>query len=196
MGPRSGRRLWVCGSTHEGEEGMLLAAYRSLLARHPDVDLLIAPRYIERAGRVAELAQQAGFDVAYRSQGAGSFGAVMILDRIGELMSAYALADVVFVGGSFIPRGGQNILEPAACGKPVLFGPYMENFVDEVALLLGRGGLQVDDQEALLETVDQLLAREQSCDELGRMAQASVAARRGAGQRCAEAILSLLEPAP
>ena len=95
------RQILLAASTHEGEEGMLLAAYRSLLARHPDVDLLIAPRYIERAGRVAELAQQAGFDVAYRSQGAGSFGAVMILDRIGELMSAYALADVVFVGGSF-----------------------------------------------------------------------------------------------
>ncbi len=188
-----GRRLWVCGSTHEGEEALLIAVYKELCVRHRDLDLLIAPRYIERADRVAELARQAGLEVGYRSEEQGAVGGVTILDQIGELMPAYALADVVFVGGSFIARGGQNILEAAACGRPVLFGPSMDNFADEVALLVGRGGIQVPDQAVLRETIDQLLFRRGACDELGALARESVNARAGAGARCAEAILSLME---
>jgi len=99
------------------------------------------------------------------------------------------------VGGSFIPRGGQNILEPAACGKPVLFGPFMDNFSDEVALLVGRGGIQVADRSALLETIDQLLFRKGACAEVGGLARSSVTARAGAGARCAEQILGLLDGA-
>jgi 3-deoxy-D-manno-octulosonic-acid transferase len=188
------RRLWVCGSTHEGEEADLIAVYKKLLQRHPDLDLLIAPRYIERSERVAELGRVAVLPVALCSQGQGAEGGLTVLDRIGELMAAYALADVVFVGGSFIARGGQNILEPAACGKPVLFGPFMDNFADEVALLVGRGGIQVGDSEVLLETLDQLLFNPQGCAEVGALAQDSVAARSGAGARCAESILGLLGP--
>lgn len=187
------RLLWVCGSTHEGEEVELIEVYKELTVRHRQLDLLIAPRYVERAGRIAEIALSAGLSCALRSQDKGAIGGVTILDRIGELMPAYALADVVFVGGSFIPRGGQNILEPAACGKPVLFGPFMDNFADEVSLLVGRGGIQVSDRNALLETIDQLLFRAGSCAEVGALAQASVQARAGAGTRCAQQIVSLLE---
>jgi len=187
------RLLWVCGSTHEGEEAELIEVYKELTIRHRQLDLLIAPRYIERAPRIAELASQAGLPCARRSEHQGAIGGVTILDRIGELMPAYALADVVFVGGSFIPRGGQNILEPAACGKPVLFGPFMDNFSDEVALLVGRGGIQVSDRAALLETIDQLLFRRGACAEVGELARSSVTARAGAGVRCAEQILGLME---
>ncbi|MEE2835953.1 MAG: glycosyltransferase N-terminal domain-containing protein [Myxococcota bacterium] len=187
------RLLWVCGSTHEGEEADLIQVYKELTVRHRQLDLLIAPRYVERAERVAELARSAGLSVAFRSQHQGAPGGVTILDRIGELMPAYALADVVFVGGSFIERGGQNILEPAACGKPVLFGPHMENFVDEVGLLVGRGGIQVGDRSALLETIDQLLYRAGACAEVGALARESVTARAGAGQACARHILALVE---
>ena len=187
------RSLWVCGSTHEGEEAELIEVYKELTVRHRQLDLLIAPRYIERAERIAELAHQAGLPFAFRSQNQGARGGVTILDRIGELMPAYALADVVFVGGSFISRGGQNILEPAACGKPVLFGPHMDNFADEVSLLVGRGGIQVSDRYALLETIDQLLFRSSSCAEVGALARQSVQDRAGAGTRCAQQILSLLE---
>ena len=187
------RLLWVCGSTHEGEEAELIEVYKELTVRHRQLDLVIAPRYIERAERIAELARAAGLSCAFRSQNQGAVGGVTILDRIGELMPAYALADVVFVGGSFIPRGGQNILEPAACGKPVLFGPYMDNFADEVSLLVGRGGIQVSDRNALLETIDQLLFRSGSCAEVGALARESVQARAGAGARCAQQILSLMD---
>jgi 3-deoxy-D-manno-octulosonic-acid transferase len=193
---RAGRRLWVCGSTHEGEEARLLGVYKKLKQRHPDLDLMVAPRYIERAERVAELARQVGLAVAMRSDEAGVEGGVTVLDRIGELMAAYALADIVFVGGSFIRRGGQNILEPAACGKPVLFGPYMDNFADEASLLVGRGGIQVGDDEALLDTIDQLLFQPSACAEVGSLARRSVAARRGAGRRCAEAVLDLMAQRP
>src|SRR5262249_38196704 len=151
-------RLWVCGSTHEGEELPLLRVFAALRAEHPDLRILIAPRYIERAGRVLALARSIGLRARLRSQGPGS-EPVIVLDTIGELVRSYQLATMVFVGGSFGRRGGQNILEPAACGKPVLFGPRMENFADSVQVLVGRGGLQVRDSAALLGLMRDLLAR-------------------------------------
>jgi 3-deoxy-D-manno-octulosonic-acid transferase len=115
----SGGRLWVCGSTHEGEEGPLLDVYAGLRRDFPDLRLVLAPRYVERSGRVLALARERGLPSRLRSDGGGG-EAVMILDTIGELVRVYQLATVVFVGGSFTSRGGQNILEPAACGKPAL----------------------------------------------------------------------------
>ena len=85
----------------------------------------------------------------------------------------------MFVGGSFVPRGGQNILEPAACAKPVLFGPGMENFVEAVELLLGRGGLQVDDFDVLEQTLDQLLKAPEQARKTGRLAADAVAGQQG-----------------
>ena len=186
-----GERLWVCGSTHEGEESGLLRTFSILQREHGDLRLLIAPRYIERAQRVLALSRSMGLRARLRSQ-AGGAEPVIILDTIGELVRAYQLATVVFVGGSFGRRGGQNILEPAACGKPVLFGPRMENFQDSVQVLVGRGGLQVKDPLALLRLMRDLLARPEEIRKLGELAREAVSSVRGASARDARLIAELL----
>jgi len=184
-------RLWVCGSTHEGEEGGLLRVFSVLRREHADLRLLLAPRYIERAQRVLALARSVGLAARLRSQPGGK-EPVIVLDTIGELVRAYQLATVVFVGGSFGRRGGQNILEPAACGKPVLFGPRMENFQDSVQVLVGRGGLQVKDPMALLRLLRDLLARPGEILKLGELAREAVSSVRGASARDARLIAELL----
>jgi 3-deoxy-D-manno-octulosonic-acid transferase len=118
---------------------------------------------------------------------------VVVLDTIGELGQAYRLATLVFVGGSFTARGGQNILEPAAAGKPVLFGPNMENFADSVQVLMGRGGIQVKDQEQLVRVLHELLAKPELIADLGSMAQSAVTTARGASERDVDHLLKLLK---
>jgi 3-deoxy-D-manno-octulosonic-acid transferase len=184
-------RLWVCGSTHEGEERALLRVFATLRREHPDLRLLLAPRYLERVGRVVALARSMGLGVRLRSQ-PGPAEPVIVLDTIGELVRVYQLATMVFVGGSFGRRGGQNILEPAACGKPVLFGPRMENFADSVQVLVGRGGLQVKNPAALLQLMRDLLARPDEILKLGELAREAVSSVRGASARDARLIADLL----
>ena len=198
LGLPLGTRALIAGSTHEGEEELLLAVYRKLLWTHPDLKLVLAPRYIDRAARVAALAEAAGFRVARRSAGAAATrGApVVVLDTIGELSRAYRLATLVFVGGSFTTRGGQNILEPAAQGKPVLFGPNMDNFSDSVQVLLGRGGIQVADAEHFQALVSDLLARPETCSQLGELAAQAVRQVSGASQRNVDLVARLLGAAP
>ena len=183
--------VWVAGSTHEGEEEHVLQAFDRLRADAPHLRLIIAPRYIERSERLLNLAQRLGWSTRRRSQ-PGEAVDVLILDTIGELVSCYNLATVVFVGGSLVPRGGQNILEAAACGKPVVFGPHMQNFTDSVQLLLGRGGLQVASSEQLARVVGDLLANPQQRAELGTLARAQTTSVRGAAERNARAILGLV----
>ena len=186
-----GERLWVCGSTHEGEEGPLLDAYAALRRDFPDLRLVLAPRYVERSGRVLGAARERGLPSRLRSEPGGG-EAVVVLDTIGELVRVYQLATLVFVGGSFTRRGGQNILEPAACGKPVLFGPRMENFQDSVQVLVGRGGLQVRDPAALQRILRDLLGRPEEIRTLGQLARDAVSAVRGASARDARLIADLI----
>ena len=193
MGLDEARPVFMAGSTHEGEEEEILAVYAKLRARHPGLQLVVAPRYVERAGRIAALAAEQGLLVRLRSAGAaGGRAPVTILDTIGELAVAYRLATLVFVGGSFVTRGGQNVLEPAAQGRPVLFGPHMENFKDSVQVLQGRGGLQVGTPEQLLKVADELLSRPDQLSELGALARGSVTAIRGASARNVEHMLPML----
>jgi 3-deoxy-D-manno-octulosonic-acid transferase len=154
---------------------------------------VLAPRYVERAGRILALAAAAGLPARRRSAGAAAGSApVTVLDTIGELAAAYRLATLVFVGGSFVTRGGQNVLEPAGQGKPVLFGPHMENFKDSVQVLVGRGGIQVPNPEQLLKVASELLARPEKIDELGALARQAVTSIRGASARNVEHMLRLL----
>jgi len=154
---------------------------------------VIAPRYVERAGRIQALAAAAGLPARLRSKGSAAGSApVTVLDTIGELAAAYRLATVVFVGGSFVTRGGQNVLEPAGQGKPVLFGPHMENFKDSVQVLLGRGAIQVSTPEQLGKVVAELLSRPEKIAELGELARQAVGSIRGASARNVEHMLRLL----
>ena len=141
LGIASDRRVWIAGSTHPGEEEAILVAHAAARVTHPDLTLVVAPRHPERAGEVAALAARR-WPAVRRSELAGALlpDAVVILDTVGELAELYAVADVVFVGGSLVPRGGHNVIEPARLGKPVLFGPHTENFREPAALLANAGG--------------------------------------------------------
>ncbi len=193
MGLEATSPVFMAGSTHEGEEEVVLAVYAQLARRHPGLQLVVAPRYVERAGRIMALAAEAGLGVRLRSAGAAAGHAdVTILDTIGELAVAYRLATLVFVGGSFVTRGGQNLLEPAAQGKPVLFGPHMENFKDSVQVLQGRGGIQVGTPDRLLKVADELLSRPDQLEELGALARRAVSSIRGASARNVDHMLATL----
>jgi 3-deoxy-D-manno-octulosonic-acid transferase len=193
MGLDPSAPVLIAGSTHEGEEEPLLQVYRGLLGEHPRLRLVVAPRYLERAGRILSLAAEAGLSARLRSAGpAGGSAQVTVLDTIGELAAAYRLATLVFVGGSFVTRGGQNILEPAGQGRPVLFGPHMENFKDSVQVLQGRGGIQVGTPEQLRRVAGELLGRPDRLAELGALAREAVLAVRGASSRNVEHMLRLL----
>ncbi|RMG13783.1 MAG: 3-deoxy-D-manno-octulosonic acid transferase [Deltaproteobacteria bacterium] len=189
----------IAGSTHEGEDLLVIDVWERLLADHPDLQLVIAPRYLERCSKLRGLAEERGFAVRLRSAaGAGprrdaaGRPAIVVLDSIGELVAAYRLGTLVFVGGSFTDRGGQNILEPAAQGKPVLFGPNMANFHDAVQVLVGRGGIQVNDAAHFYRVAHELLSRPEKIAELGELAQRTVHGIRGASRRNVDHMLRLL----
>ena len=133
----------VSGSTVEGEEPLVLEAFKSVLARFPQALMILAPRHPERWSVVAELLEGSGLKYWRRSKwqpGGEKLGAgVFLLDSIGELASVYALAQLAFVGGSLVPRGGHNILEPAQHGVAILVGPHTENFREIVSLFINAG---------------------------------------------------------
>lgn len=189
MGPGP---IFFAGSTHEGEEPLLVEVFQRLRKAHPHLRMVIAPRYVDRAQRIASGVEAAGLRVGLRTGGGGDAD-VVILDTIGELSAAYRYATLVFVGGSFTNRGGQNILEPAGQGRPVLFGPNMENFRDSVQVLVGRGGIQVNDPDHLARAALDLLDRPDRLEELGALAKSAVSAVGGASRRNVDEMLRLLE---
>ena len=180
------------GSTHRGEEELILDAYRRLGERFPELRLVLAPRYVERAPKVLALCRAAGFAATLRSQGNSEGTPVVVLDTIGELGQLYHFATVVFVGGSFVRRGGQNILEPAAKGKPVFFGPHTFNFAEPVRLLLGRGGIQVRDAAQLAEVLGDLLGKPATLLRQGQLARETVASLVGATEANVRHLLRLV----
>lgn len=139
----SQRPTWIAASTHAGEDEIVLAAHRQLLVSHPDALLILVPRHPERFNSVHELCQQ-GFETVRRStaQPVTATTSVLLGDTMGELLFLYALADCAFVGGSLVPNGGHNLLEPAALAKPVLSGPHLFNFLEIAGLLRYAGALE------------------------------------------------------
>jgi len=137
------RPLWIAASTHAGEDEILLDAHRQLLTSHPEALLILVPRHPERFNAVYELCRQQDFSTVRRSLNEPPAASTQVLlgDTMGELLFLYALADVAFVGGSLVPTGGHNLLEPAALGKPVLTGPHLFNFLDIAAQLRDAGAL-------------------------------------------------------
>lgn len=191
------RPVLIAGSTHAGEEALVLAAFTEVRRVHPNALLLLAPRRPERFGQVAAQCLEAGWRVAHRSRGVDAGGAdVFLIDTLGELAGFYGAADVAFVGGSLIPHGGQNLLEPAAGGVPVVFGPHVENFQAIAAALQAEGGgVQVNNAEALAAVWGRLLADDGARLAMGRQARRFVEANRGAVGRTLEQLEPLLQRA-
>jgi 3-deoxy-D-manno-octulosonic-acid transferase len=185
----------VAGSTVEGEEGVLLAGFKRVLARWPQAILVLAPRHPERFAGIAEQVSGSGLKSWRRSQwnAAPVAGGVFLLDSIGELSAVYALAQIAFVGGSLAPRGGHNILEPASYGVPILVGPNTNNFRDVIALFNHADAVRVvHDEPELADTWLRLLADEHERAALGGRAAAVLARHSGATTRTADVLQGLL----
>ena len=185
--------LWICGSTHRGEEQAILPLFAKLRAVFPDLQLLIAPRRIERADEIATIARDLGLPCRTRTHGCYLDGPLLILDTIGELAGCYPLAEIVFIGGSLVPEGGHNPLEPAACGVPVLFGPHMEDFIEiATELVASAGALYVDNAGKLHHELKKILADEHLRQTMGTAARDCVTANRGVVDKHLAILSSLL----
>jgi 3-deoxy-D-manno-octulosonic-acid transferase len=193
--------LIVAGSTHPGEEEMLVEAYTGIIKRYPTARLLLAPRHIERAEAVEVMIRDRGLTVRRRSTGEhtekeGSGAQVVILDTRGELALVYQEATVAFVGGTLIPIGGHNLLEPAFWAKPVLFGPYTDHCVEIANLLLqAGGGRRVSQVGDLTQLLLDLFDRSEIRVQMGQAAQSVVRQNQGALRKTIEAIDSVLATA-
>jgi 3-deoxy-D-manno-octulosonic-acid transferase len=191
----AGCPLWIAGSTVPGEEELVLQAFLEVLPQAPDLRLLVAPRHPERFASVPAIVEGRGLRCVRRTQVAEGWtdAPVLVLDTLGELAQAYPLATVVFVGGSLVPSGGHNVLEPAAAGKAVIVGPHMENFQEIADEFRGEGALvQVGDAAGLAREVVRLLQDAPGREEMGRRARALVDRNRGALQRTVDALAGLL----
>ena len=200
LGLKENEKLLIAGSTHRGEEKIILQAHKELVKNCSDLRLLIAPRHIERTKEIEGLI--AGF--GFKSQRVSRLNStlppttyhlpsVLLLDTIGQLKDLYACADIVFIGGSLIPHGGQNPIEPAVFSKPMLFGPYMSNFSNIAKLLLNkRAAMMVKDPQQLKDSCLELLNNPVLRKELGERAKELVQENRGASLRNMELIKQLL----
>jgi len=184
----------VCGSTLDREEGALLSTIRNILATHPKAVMILAPRHPERFDQVATLVDQLGFRMWRRSLWSGEpvAGGVLLLDSIGELAAIYSLATVAFVGGSLVPRGGHNILEPALHGVPIVTGTHFENFRDIVDFFLSRKAVRVVSLADLPLVLIELIENADERTSLGRNALAALESQRGATARTIHALAELI----
>lgn len=189
------RQVWIAASTHDGEERLILDAHRSILAKYPSCLLILAPRHPERCAQVAELCKKCGFSSVRKSRTSGcpANTVVFLLDTLGELMVYYETADIAFVGGSLLPYGGHNVLEPAALEIPVITGKYTENFADINQQLLNNGAeIRVNGVDELAEKVCQLLADPQRRQVMGRAGREIVERNRGSTDRIMRLIGSVI----
>jgi 3-deoxy-D-manno-octulosonic-acid transferase len=185
----------VCGSTVEEEEGLLLLAFQNVLASHPRAVMILAPRHPERFGKVAQLLEQMGIRFWRRSLWGGDSvaGGVFLVDTIGELASLYALGDVAFVGGSLVPRGGHNIIEPAQHGVPIIVGNHTENFRDIVGLFQSQDAVRVVGPAEFPLVLMDLLSNEAERVALGRRGAETLRSQMGATEITVSALEKLLE---
>jgi len=196
LGAEAASPLWVAGSTMAGEEELVLRALAQARAEVPGLRLLIAPRHPERVSDVAALAERAGHRVVRRSAlgtTAWRDGDVLLLDTMGELAQAYPFATVVFVGGSLVPTGGHNVLEPGVAGRAVIVGPHMENF-QEIADEFRKAGalVQIGHAAELGPAVVRLLKEPRERERLGERARALIEGNRGALRATVEALAELV----
>jgi 3-deoxy-D-manno-octulosonic-acid transferase len=186
----------VCGSTVEEEERFLLQAFENVLASYPKAVMILAPRHPERFSEVSGLLEDLGVRFWRRSLWSGEaiVGGVLLIDTIGELASLYALADVAFVGGSLVPRGGHNIIEPAQHGVAIIVGNHTENFRDIVGLFQSRDAVRVVGPAEFPLTLMDLISKPEERAALGRRAAETLQSQTGATERTRAALEKLLKP--
>ncbi len=174
------RILFICGSTHPGEEKILIDCYLQLRKDHPELFLIIAPRDPDRSTEISSLAAGQGLKTALRSSNNGADADLLVLDTIGELIHFYALSDIGFVGGSLVRQGGHNPIEPAVMGIPVIFGPHMQDFSEIADALLSSGGAtEVSGQSDLAELIKRLLTSADMRAAQGLAARQCIEKQRG-----------------
>jgi 3-deoxy-D-manno-octulosonic-acid transferase len=190
--------VWVAGSTHAGEEEAVAEAYRVLLDQGRELVLVLVPRHPERCRSVAEMLAGRAFSVQLRSrvelrQEPMSSGEILLGDSLGEMLRFYAVADVIFLGGSLVPVGGHNVLEAAAVKKPVIFGPHMHNFREISKLLLAAGGgIRIEETQELAPAVGSLLDDPERCWRMGEGGFVLLRDNAGATARTLEAVRRVL----
>ena len=176
-------QVWVAGSTHRGEDAIILEVFAKLLPLYPQLRLIIAPRRLEEAAEIHTLAISKGLKPVLKTELPGDHESyrVLILNTMGELGSVYGIASISFVGGSLVPMGGHNLLEPASFGSPVLFGPYTQDFdlMSELLIETG-GGMRVKNGEELFSAMKDLLSHSEKAERMGRRAKTFVEMNRGA----------------
>jgi len=193
-----GDKLWVCGSTHPGEEGIIIKAYKELLLSFPNLKLLIAPRHPERSKDISRLLTENSFMPVFVSGISGACptcinNPVFILDLMGELLNYYSAADIVFVGGSLVRTGGHNILEPASLKKPVIFGPYMYNFRDISRLFLeNKAAVMASDSCELSNKIKEILSGNLLAKQMVERAHELIINNKGATKKNIEIIKQLI----
>jgi 3-deoxy-D-manno-octulosonic-acid transferase len=192
-----GDTVFLAGSTGEPEEALALAAFSQLAAKAPRLCMVIVPRHPDRFDAVAELLESSGHAWQRRSAldhcSANPHARILLVDQVGELGAWWGTAQIGFVGGSLCGRGGQNMIEPAAYGVAVSFGPNTRNFRDIVAgLLADEGAVVVEDGQALAQFVERCLQDPAYAEQLGRRAAAHVASQLGATERTVERLLGLI----
>ena len=190
------RAIFIASSTHQGEDEQILDAFSVIKQRFPDLILILVPRHPERFDTVAELCLKRGFDVVRRSDNRACLPEtnVFLGDTLGELKVFYAASDIAFVGGSLVARGGQNVLEPAAVGVPVITGPHTFNFKDIVRMLIEtRAAIRVENSDDLANRVIDLMADKIRRIEMGEQGKRFVRKNRGAVDRTMECILGVMD---
>jgi len=191
----------IGGSTHEGEEEILLRIFERLSKTYPNLRLIIAPRHIERTRDVSRLIEKKGFTpVLKTSVDSSNYGwqnskkEIILIDTVGDLENIYALSDYVFVGKSLVPSGGQNMMEPAGLGKPVVFGPHVFNFKEEVDILLRNDAAKmVETEDELCEAIEFFIKNPEAAKEMGLRAQGVVSEKRGATEKNMDIIREILK---
>jgi 3-deoxy-D-manno-octulosonic-acid transferase len=188
-----GERVLVAGSTHEGEEVILRTAFLHLRQSLPGLKLIVAPRHPHRAEHVRQVFMGDSVQVVFYSSLPQERFDVAVVDEFGVLGSLYEFGDLAYVGGSLVPKGGQNPVEPAAAGKPVLFGPDMSDFADIADLMLREGGaIRVENREQLIEQAYRLLSDRALSARLGARNKALVDRHSGVASKIAKEILECL----
>ena len=192
-----GAWLLIAGSTHPGEEKILLEGYERLRGQFPQLRLVIAPRHIERSSQIIRLIEAKGFQAKRFSEfpvaAGNSAKTIVVVDTIGHLRTLYSLATIVFVGKSLTGKGGQNIIEPASLGKAIIVGPHTENFKDVVRIFLENKALvQVQSSEEFFRELKDVLENSERREQLARQAKQVVEKNQGTTERIVEALKGLL----